>query len=77
MKHLSYYCSDYLTPQELQTLNYVTALHRKILAAKQTIEDLQDVHFLLRDNYRIYRIGKAIDDWQNQISQVYERITDD
>ena len=73
MKHLSYYCGDYLKHSELQTLHYTTALYRKIGAGLQTIQDLQQIHFLKRDSFRIRRICKAIDDWNEQLQQVYEK----
>ncbi len=76
MKHLSYYCSDYLSPRELQEMNHVSALHRKISAAKQTIDDLQLMHFMVRESFRINRILAAIKRWNEELDQIFERNTE-
>ena len=73
MRHLSYFCRSHLTPQELQTMNHVTALHRKILAGRETISDLNESHFMTRDHLRINRILQAIRKWEEELNQIFEK----
>ena len=71
MRSIEYYCSSYFDPRDAQELSAPQFLKRKILAGKQTIEDLMNVHYMDRDTARINKIVKAAKDWQRQFNEIY------
>ena len=70
MKHLSYYCSNYVMPAQLESMKSKEALEHKIVAGKRTVKDLMEVRFEWKDIVRINKTLEAIGRWEEEIRQM-------
>lgn len=70
MKHLSYYCSNYVMPAQLEDMNAKLALEAKVEAGKRTVKDLMEVRFEWKDIVRINKTIEAIKRWEEEIRQM-------
>ncbi|MEA3371430.1 MAG: hypothetical protein U9Q40_08830, partial [Campylobacterota bacterium] len=50
-----------IEPEELSSMLYVDAIKYKIFKSKTLITELQEIHYMDRDDYRINELLKAVE----------------